>query len=68
MEKRSKKENLNDLVKSFEDKKEYLQYLRTLISKSSDTELINQKEKEMKKLKIDIENIEYEINKIKMNS
>jgi uncharacterized protein YjgD (DUF1641 family) len=67
MEKVTKKDSLNDLSKKLESQKEYLQYLRNLISKTNDVAIIEQKENEMDQLKVEIENLEYEINKARIS-
>jgi len=65
---KSKKEKLMDLQVQVENQKEYIQYLRTLISSASMQEnevMVKEKEEEMKCAKDDVERLEYEVRKAK---
>ncbi len=66
----SEKDILNELKAQLEEKWHHLQNLRSILSSfssSSDKEEKDKKDKEMKKLKKEILELEYKINKIKMN-
>jgi predicted RNase H-like nuclease (RuvC/YqgF family) len=66
----SEKDIVNDLRSQLEEKEHHIQNLRSILSSfspSSDQEEKSKKEKEMKKLKKEVLELEYKINKIKMN-
>lgn len=66
----SDKDIVNQLHAQLDEKEHHIQNLRSILSSfspSSDKEEKDKKEKEMKKLKKEILELEYKINKIKMN-
>lgn len=68
-EQRSKKDERIALEAKIENKKEYLQYLRTLISSAAINgrpEIVAKKEKELEALKLEIESFEVKLAKIKI--